>query len=340
MNPFLSVCIPVLNGSNFLSEAIESVLRQTSGDWELCISDNCSNDKTQTICEGFAARDARVRYSRTTARIPVGANWDRAAKMARGTWFLMLGHDDLLEPTALATLQSTASRHPSSRIIIAAPLLIDARGRPLEKQRGALRQFKDVKTLSTSAFLDLLVEGMVCAPTGMFFSRSLLDEFGGFRHDLRGCADYEFVLRVCAGSDVTVVPFPLASYRIHDNQDVRSYVLDQEKDPELLQECMLQYNHLNEEHWREILNGMANVLCRSVALRFVSVRGGAAAAITSYRHDTADRLAGWRNDPHIGPFMPAKYPTTPKLKVVWWVTACSPIAAVTRPLFRAFQSHA
>jgi len=331
MNPFLSVCIPVLNGSNYITEAIESVLCQTSRGWELCISDNCSEDETKTICEGFATRDARVRYSRSMIRISAGANWDRAAKMARGTWFLMLGHDDLLDPVALASLQSTVPRHPSSRIIIANPLLIDAKGRPLKKQGGVLRHFQDVKTLSTDAFLDLLVEGMVCAPTGMFFSRSLLDVFGGFRHDLRGCADYEFCLRVCAGGDVTVLAYALSSYRIHENQDVRTYVVNQEHDPELLQQCMMQYKHLNDTHRRQLMANMVNSICRSVAFRIVEAGEQTSIEIASYRREVGRRIISWSRSSDVGRFLPKMYPSTFKLRCLWLLSSYSWLVVLIRP---------
>jgi glycosyltransferase involved in cell wall biosynthesis len=316
VNPFLSVCIPVLNGSNFLLKAIESVLHQTSVDWELCISDNCSDDDTQRICERFVARDARVSYSRSTDRISAAANWDRAAKMARGKWFLMLGHDDLLEPKALATLESMAFHHPSNRIIIAAPVLIDAKGHLLEKQGGVLRQFQDVTTLSTSAFLDLLVGGMVCSPTGMFFGRSLLEQFGGFRHDLRGCCDYEFILRICAGSDVKVVPFPLTSYRIHDNQDVRSYVLDPEDDPELLLECVRQYRHISDIQIAQLVQNMVQNLCRSVRLR-IEYSAVSSSDILAYRRSVETRIAKWHQDPKFGKFVPRQYPKSMVSWIVW-----------------------
>lgn len=316
MNPFLSICIPVLNGSNFLPEAIESVMHQTSGNWELCISDNCSDDETQTICERFAARDARVSYSRSTDRISAGSNWDRAAKMARGTWFLMLGHDDLLESAALATLETIAPQDPSSRIIIAAPLLIDAQGHPLEKQGGVLRQFKSVKTLSTAAFLDLMVNGMVCAPTGMFFARSLIDEFGGFRHEFRGCVDYEFILRVCAVGDVTIIPKYFSCYRIHENQDVRSYVFDPEDDPEKLLQCLRQYRHLSDRQIAVLLQNMVQNLCRSVRHR-VECSAVSASDFLSYRQSVESRITKWNQDPQFGKCMPRRYPNSLLSWIVW-----------------------
>ena len=63
-NVTASIGLPVYNGEQFLAQAIESVLAQTLGDFELVISDNASTDATEDICRRYAARDARVRYHR------------------------------------------------------------------------------------------------------------------------------------------------------------------------------------------------------------------------------------------------------------------------------------
>lgn len=228
----------------------------------------------------------------------------------------MLGHDDLLESAALATLESMAPQYPSSRIIIAAPLLIDAQGHPLEKQEGVLRQFKLVKTLSSSAFLDLMVNGMVCAPTGMFFARCLIDEFGGFRHEFRGCVDYEFTMRVCAGSNITILPKQISSYRIHENQDVTSYVLDLEDDPELLLECVRQYRHMSDIQIALLVQNTIQSLCRTVRFRFEHSAFFCFELLT-YRRSVEARIAKWQQDPEIAKYMPSHYPNTPVSRILW-----------------------
>jgi len=44
--PKVAIGMPVWNGEKFVSEAIESILGQTYGDFELVISDNASTDAT------------------------------------------------------------------------------------------------------------------------------------------------------------------------------------------------------------------------------------------------------------------------------------------------------
>ena len=51
MKPVVSVLLPVYNGEVYLKPTIESVLKQTFGDWELFIADNASTDGTRAIIE-------------------------------------------------------------------------------------------------------------------------------------------------------------------------------------------------------------------------------------------------------------------------------------------------
>ena len=60
----MTIALPVRNGERFIGAAIESVLAQTFGDWELVIGDNASTDRTAEICHAHAATDERIRYIR------------------------------------------------------------------------------------------------------------------------------------------------------------------------------------------------------------------------------------------------------------------------------------
>ena len=58
--PLVSVIMPVYNVEKYLSEAIESVLRQTYIDFELLLIDDKSSDHSKDICREYIERDHRV----------------------------------------------------------------------------------------------------------------------------------------------------------------------------------------------------------------------------------------------------------------------------------------
>ncbi len=58
--PSVSVIMPLYNSAGFLPRAVESVLNQSFGDFELILINDGSTDASPRICEKYAAADDRV----------------------------------------------------------------------------------------------------------------------------------------------------------------------------------------------------------------------------------------------------------------------------------------
>ena len=99
-SPLFSIVIPTYNRSDLVQGAVRSVLGQTFDDFEVVVSDNCSQDDTREVIEGF--QDPRVRYVRTPSHGVIGDSWEFARSQARGTLIMMLSDDDAMLPNALA----------------------------------------------------------------------------------------------------------------------------------------------------------------------------------------------------------------------------------------------
>jgi len=99
--PRVSIGLPVFNGERYLRQALDSILAQTYGDFELIISDNASIDKTQNICLEYAAKDRRLRYYRNRRNIGAAANYNRVFLLSSGEYFKWAAHDDVLAPEFL-----------------------------------------------------------------------------------------------------------------------------------------------------------------------------------------------------------------------------------------------
>ena len=62
MAPLISVLLTSYNREGYIAEAIESVLAQSHGDFELVVSDDCSTDRS-TITHAYAQHDDRIRVT-------------------------------------------------------------------------------------------------------------------------------------------------------------------------------------------------------------------------------------------------------------------------------------
>jgi glycosyltransferase involved in cell wall biosynthesis len=94
--PRVAVGVPVLNMADTLPRALDSVLSQTAGDFELILSDNASADDTEAIGRRYASADARIRYLRQPATVPAIDNFRRVLQEARAPYFTWLAADDYM----------------------------------------------------------------------------------------------------------------------------------------------------------------------------------------------------------------------------------------------------
>src|SRR5690242_10061173 len=127
--PSVSICIPTYRGTAHLGAAIDSVLAQTYRDFELLIIDDNSPDDTAHLVARYD--DPRIRYLRNTSNLGPEGNWNRCLAEARGKYFKLLPHDDLLTPNCLERQVSVLEDDASERLafVFCARRIIDSRGR-------------------------------------------------------------------------------------------------------------------------------------------------------------------------------------------------------------------
>jgi glycosyltransferase involved in cell wall biosynthesis len=130
--PRVSIGLPVFNGERYLGEAIDSLLAQTFGDFELILSDNASTDATATICRRYADRDARVRYHRNERNLGAGRNFNLTVELATGEYFKWAAHDDAHAPQYLARCVEALDSDPSLVASHTDARFVDADGRWVE----------------------------------------------------------------------------------------------------------------------------------------------------------------------------------------------------------------
>lgn len=107
-----SICIPAFK-SSFLQECIESILAQSSRDFELIILNDCSPQPVEEIVNKFT--DPRIRYfsnEKNVGSFHLVDNWNKCLSLATGEFFLIMGDDDLLHPDYLLEFTSLIEKFP------------------------------------------------------------------------------------------------------------------------------------------------------------------------------------------------------------------------------------
>jgi glycosyltransferase involved in cell wall biosynthesis len=112
--PALTIGLPVRNGGEMLKAAIDSLLNQTFRDFVLVISDNASEDDTQTVCERYAAADSRIRYIRQPVNLGNPGNFRFTLLQAESPYFMWAAHDDVWMQTFAERNIDVLERHPEA----------------------------------------------------------------------------------------------------------------------------------------------------------------------------------------------------------------------------------
>ena len=107
--PAFSIVIPTFNRSDLFPYAVKSILSQSLQDFEIIVSDNCSEDDTAEVAQQFT--DPRVLYVRTPRHFVIADAWEFARKHATGRLIMMLSDDDALLGGALARFHEESKRY-------------------------------------------------------------------------------------------------------------------------------------------------------------------------------------------------------------------------------------
>ena len=122
MTARVSIITPYRDGAQFLAQAIDSVIAQTAGCWELLLIDDRSSDGSAAIARDYAAREPRIRLLDTSGSERSGAAAARNVGLAAagGEYVAFLDADDLLLPGKLEQELGLAGRYPQAALICGA----------------------------------------------------------------------------------------------------------------------------------------------------------------------------------------------------------------------------
>jgi len=113
--PLISVVISAYNKGNFIASTIESVLRQTAGDFEIIVIDDGSVDNTRE--QTLKIKDGRIKYFyQEPSGLPACAR-NRGIERARGRYIALLDGDDRWIPEKLEKVLSVFSENPGTDVV-------------------------------------------------------------------------------------------------------------------------------------------------------------------------------------------------------------------------------
>ncbi len=227
--PKVSIIIPSYNHSSFVGAAIESVLAQTCGDFELIVIDDASCDDTWEAIQSFS--DSRIKAFRHETNQGAVETINEGLRLASGSFLTILNSDDIYHPSRLQKLLNVIVKE-NAEFIFTDVELIDSLGTIIcDESHGWLTWFAGLKAIykRTADIPLVLLSGNVTVSTSnMFFSAEVLKRIGYF-DEYRYAHDYDFVLRYMADPKAKLhflAEEKLLSYRLHGSNTITESGLD------------------------------------------------------------------------------------------------------------------
>lgn len=227
---FISVIIPVYNGSKWIDECLQSVISQTFQDkFQVCIYNDGSQDDSIKIIEKWrtAMLERDIEFCiNGHDHLPKGVGYakNRAVEMSVGKFLCFLDIDDIMDKNRLQRQYQTALSQKN--------VIIGARFH--RKPEGSTKRYtKWANNLSQDKLITQIYTShgpTVIMPT-WFCSREVYDQVGGFDEGGQGVPEdlIFFYKHLELGGSVMRVDEDLLMYRYHQTSatfSVQEYVLN------------------------------------------------------------------------------------------------------------------
>lgn len=228
-NPLVSVLLPVRNGREFIRESIESIIRQSVGNWELIIIDNGSTDDTKEVCRSF--RDERIVMTDNpgSATIAHALNW--GLDLSKGSLIARLDADDIAKPQRLERQIEFLENNLEVGIV----------GTWMELF-GDRRLIWKYPVSNLDIQLNMFFSSPFGHPSVMYRKDWQEGSTGYYDPAFDLAEDYELWTRISRSWKCANIPEPLTLYRAHSSQSTRKHA-------EARKKCVSKIRVAHCKHW-------------------------------------------------------------------------------------------
>ncbi len=207
--PKIAVIIPAYNQSQYLSQAIQSVLDQTFSDWEAVIVDDGSTDATRSVALSYP--DSRLRYVYQENR-GLSAARNTGIRNSSAPNLSFLDSDDMFLPEKLTVLLAALEQSPELGLVAGQAVPVDENGKRVGK----------VMDTPLPDQAERLLLGNPLHVGSVLLRRSWQEQAGFFDESLRSYEDWDMWLRLGhLGCRMGYVNQPVSLYRFHTAQMTR-----------------------------------------------------------------------------------------------------------------------
>lgn len=244
MNPTVSIVVTVYKRTEFISEAIESALRQTYTDFEIIVTDDSNSIEIAEICKKYT--DPRIRYRFNEKNVGVVENVKIAISESKGNYISILNDDDYWAPDFLCVLMRQFENNPNCDLAFCNHWINESGVVDPKITEETIAQYhRNAIPAGVVQDLEELVLGYNGVPLAMsaVFKKSKVD-YNLLYSEVKGAYDFWIsCLLLKANPTAIYVKEKLTYYRWHGNMETIRKAIDKNENMVFI------FNLLRKEKW-------------------------------------------------------------------------------------------
>ena len=206
-NPKVSVITVTYNRSDFIREAMDSIIAQSFKDWELIIVDDASTDNTKEIVDEYIKKGQRISYYRNDKNLGIAKTRNRGLELAKGEYIAPLDSDDIwLDINKLRKQVEFLDINKDYCMLGGGIMRIDAESKPIKKV---------LFPVYDSLIRKIILQFNPFPQSTLLYRKSVALACGGYSDAFKICDDYDLWLKMGLKAKFTNIPQVLAGYRVH-----------------------------------------------------------------------------------------------------------------------------
>lgn len=200
MNELVSIVVLCYNSEEYVTETLDSILRQGYSPLELIITDDASTDQTLTVCRNWldahGQRFINTRLLRVDKNTGTSRNANRGVRASSGAWIKVIAGDDLLQTDCILSFINFVQSNDAQVVVSS---MTPFRDEGNERKFGNIKNYSNElfyrpSTTSRQQFLISLFRYGINSPT-LFMKRSAFDDVDGYDENMKIIEDMAMYFR-------------------------------------------------------------------------------------------------------------------------------------------------
>jgi len=206
--PLVSVLMTAYNREQYITEAIESVLKSMYKNFELIIVDDCSSDNTVEIARKYEAQDPRVKVYVNEKNLGDYPNRNKAASYATGEYIMHVDSDDQIFGDGIEKCVTAMVQHEQCDF-----------GIQCKRSQRKMMEISSGEAIKQHFFQ---APFLLVGPGGTIMKKSFFLKINRYPEKYGPANDMYFNLKAACNSSVLLLPFEFIHYRRHDGQEINN----------------------------------------------------------------------------------------------------------------------